>query len=73
MLAKLDKYDFLVSPVAANPAYQVGSQTEDPLAMYKGDLMTVNCNMVGVPAISVPCGFKDSEGQRLPIGLQIIG
>lgn len=36
--------------------------------MYLGDIMTVGASMVGVPAISVPCG----EVEGLPIGLQII-
>jgi aspartyl-tRNA(Asn)/glutamyl-tRNA(Gln) amidotransferase subunit A len=37
--------------------------------MYLADLFSVQANVVGVPAISIPCG-KDSKG--LPIGLQVI-
>jgi aspartyl-tRNA(Asn)/glutamyl-tRNA(Gln) amidotransferase subunit A len=37
--------------------------------MYLADLFSVQANVVGVPAISIPCG-KDKNG--LPIGLQII-
>jgi len=37
--------------------------------MYLGDLFSVQANVVGVPAISVPCG-EDKTG--LPIGLQIV-
>ena len=28
---------------------------------------------VGLPAISVPCGFQTSDDKRLPVGMQIIG
>lgn len=36
--------------------------------------MTVNLNLAGLPAITVPCGFAGAEGgARLPVGLQIIG
>ena len=37
--------------------------------MYLADIYTVSINIAGVPAISIPCGFKNG----LPIGLQIIG
>jgi aspartyl-tRNA(Asn)/glutamyl-tRNA(Gln) amidotransferase subunit A len=32
---------------------------------------TVPCNLTGMPAISVPCGFSEPEG--MPVGLQIMG
>jgi len=39
------------------------------LEMYLADLFSVQANVAGVPAISLPCG-QDKQG--LPIGLQII-
>ncbi len=36
--------------------------------MYLGDVMTVNVNLAGFPAVSVPAGL--SEG--LPVGMQLI-
>ena len=38
--------------------------------MYLGDICTVLVNIVGIPAMSVPCGFT---GEGLPVGLQIMG
>ncbi|GAX77434.1 hypothetical protein CEUSTIGMA_g4879.t1 [Chlamydomonas eustigma] len=78
MLSALSQYDALVTPTAPSPAYKVGEKSSDPLAMYKGDLMTVNVNLSGLPAIVVPCGsasISDGSGNQksLPIGLQIIG
>ena len=71
--AALEEYDVLLSPVAATPAYKFGEKTEDPLSMYLGDLMTVNLNMAGLPAVSMNCGFHEEDGLKLPIGMQFIG
>jgi aspartyl-tRNA(Asn)/glutamyl-tRNA(Gln) amidotransferase subunit A len=55
------------SPVAARP---LGTALEDPLTLYRMDVMTVSANLAGLPAISLPAGFT-SEG--LPVGLQAMG
>lgn len=60
--------DFLLGPVAPTTAFEIGSNTQDPLAMYLGDIMTVGASMVGAPAISVPSGFAG----EMPVGLQLI-
>lgn len=61
--------DVIATPTAPTPPFKVGEKTDDPLAMYLGDIFTVTINLAGVPAISLPCGF--SRG-GLPIGLQLI-
>ncbi len=75
MQGALSKYDALLSPTAPTPAYRLGEKTSDPLEMYKGDLMTVNLNLSGLPAIVVPCGLAGSSGgsSPLPVGLQFVG
>ncbi len=70
MEACLREYDFLVSPVAPTGAYKLGEKTKDPLEMYKGDLMTVNVNLSGLPAVSVPF---TTGADGLPENLQVIG
>jgi len=62
--------DVIVTPTAPTPAFKIGEKSNDPLAMYLGDIYTVTINLTGVPAISVPCG---SSKAGLPIGLQLIG
>ncbi|QPN59243.1 Asp-tRNA(Asn)/Glu-tRNA(Gln) amidotransferase subunit GatA [Synechococcus sp. CBW1002] len=61
--------DVLLTPTSPTTAFRFGAHSDDPLAMYLADLLTIPANMAGLPAISVPCGF-DSKG--LPIGLQLI-
>ena len=59
----------LVTPTSPTPAFKLGEKAADPLAMYLSDIFTAPANLVGCPAISVPCGLDDG----LPVGLQIMG
>jgi aspartyl-tRNA(Asn)/glutamyl-tRNA(Gln) amidotransferase subunit A len=65
----LQRYDFIVMPITPTTAFKFGEHSENPVEMYLADLFSVQANVVGVPAISLPCG-TDEKG--LPIGLQVI-
>ncbi|RAL47522.1 hypothetical protein DM860_011260 [Cuscuta australis] len=70
----LDNNDILISPAAPSAAYKIGEKKDDPLAMYAGDIMTVNVNLAGLPALVLPCGFVNGgSAGRLPVGIQMIG
>lgn len=43
----LQHHDLLLSPVAPSSAFKVGEKSQDPLEMYKEDLMTVHLNLAG--------------------------
>ena len=63
-----------VAPTAAWPIAQMDSQ--DPMTEYLADIYTLGASLAGLPAMSLPCGFVSpdgSPGQRLPVGLQLIG
>ncbi len=62
--------DFLLTPVAPNPAFKLGEKVNDPVAMYLEDMMSVSLNLAGVPGLAIPAG-KTAEG--LPLGLQLVG
>jgi aspartyl-tRNA(Asn)/glutamyl-tRNA(Gln) amidotransferase subunit A len=64
-----ERFDILVSPTSPTVAFKLGEKTENPLAMYVSDVLTIPPNMAGLPGLSIPCGL--SEG--LPVGLQLIG
>ncbi len=64
--------DFIATPTSPVPAFKIGEKTTDPLQMYLMDIFTVIANMAGIPAISVPSGFVDRDGKKLPVGLQLM-
>ena len=43
------------------------------LTLHAGDLMTINLNLAGLPAVTVPCGYAEDAGSRLPVGIQARG
>ncbi|HEV2073028.1 MAG TPA: Asp-tRNA(Asn)/Glu-tRNA(Gln) amidotransferase subunit GatA [Thermomicrobiales bacterium] len=61
--------DVVVAPTSPTIAFKSGSRTSDPYQMYLADIFTIPANMVGIPGISVPCGFSDG----MPVGLQFLG
>jgi len=64
--------DVIAMPTTPTPAFKLGEKTDDPLAMYLEDVFTVSANIVGIPAMSVPCGTVDREGNALPVGFQLL-
>ncbi len=63
-----EKCDAIVSATSPIITFPLGSRTQNPLAMYLCDVLTLGGNLAGLPGISVPCGM--SEG--LPVGLQVL-
>lgn len=61
--------DFMLTPTTPTTAFKIGEKSDNPLEMYMSDICTVPVNIAGVPAISLPCGFKEG----LPVGMQLIG
>jgi aspartyl-tRNA(Asn)/glutamyl-tRNA(Gln) amidotransferase subunit A len=68
-----EKVDALILPTSPVPAFKLGERAADPLQMYLADIFTIAANLAGICGISLPCGFADMEGHRLPIGLQLLG
>jgi aspartyl-tRNA(Asn)/glutamyl-tRNA(Gln) amidotransferase subunit A len=65
-----EQVDVLVCPTSPTTAFKLGEKSNDPVSMYLSDIATIPVNLVGIPAISVPCGV---DALNLPIGFQILG
>ena len=64
-----EKYDLIIGPTNTDVAYKLGIKKDDALKSFYDDLLTIPVNMAGLPALSLPVGFKN----KLPIGMHIIG
>ena len=53
------------APITPTTAFRIGERSDDPLAMYLADVLTIPANLAGIPSVAVPCGFADG----LPISL----
>ena len=65
----LKQYDLILTPSTPGTAFEFGKNSQDPIKMYLEDIFTVQANIAGIPAVSVPCGIH-SNG--LPMGIQIM-
>ena len=64
----LNKYDYILLPTTPGTAFKFGQNSADPIAMYLEDIFTVQANITGVPAISLPMG---THTNGLPYGIQL--
>src|SRR3981081_1720908 len=63
-----EKVDALLGATSPTVAFPLGAKTQDPVAMYLNDFITIRANLGKVCESSLPCGLADG----LPIGLQVI-
>ncbi|MDN5853491.1 MAG: hypothetical protein L0K86_11730, partial [Actinomycetia bacterium] len=63
--------DVLISPTMPLVAPPLGRRgVDNPLSVPRTDWWTVEANLAGVPAMSMPCGLGAQTG--LPVGLQLM-
>ncbi|MBI1223057.1 MAG: Asp-tRNA(Asn)/Glu-tRNA(Gln) amidotransferase subunit GatA [Bacteroidetes bacterium] len=65
----LSQYDFILLPTTPTPAFRLGEKANNPIAMYLADIFTVQANITGMPAISVPAA---SRIEGMSWGIQLI-
>lgn len=64
-----ESFDHILLPTTPDVAFKFGANSADPIKMYLEDIFTVQANLAGVPAVSLPLG-KTNEG--LPFGVQLM-
>jgi len=66
----LEEYDVILCPTSPSTAFEIGREVSDPTVNYLEDIFTVQANIAGIPAVSIPMGVHPNG---LPIGLQLMG
>jgi len=62
-------YDFIIMPTTPTTAFPLNARSDNPAERYLADIFTVQANVAGIPAISIPAGV-DYTG--MPIGIQLM-
>jgi aspartyl-tRNA(Asn)/glutamyl-tRNA(Gln) amidotransferase subunit A len=60
--------DIVLTPTSPHPAFKIGEQINDPLAMYLEDIYVSGASLAGLPALSIPAGLVNN----MPVGAQLI-
>jgi aspartyl-tRNA(Asn)/glutamyl-tRNA(Gln) amidotransferase subunit A len=63
------KVDIILTPTTPTPAFAIGEEPQDPIAMYMNDVLTVPANIAGLPSMSIPAGFS---AKGMPLGMQLM-
>lgn len=67
-----EKYDLILSPTSPEVAWKVWAKIDDPLKMYLADIYTVPANLAWIPAISIPVGTVEDDGEQMPVWLHLM-
>jgi aspartyl-tRNA(Asn)/glutamyl-tRNA(Gln) amidotransferase subunit A len=68
----LSQVDALIMPASPFPAFTIGANNADPMAMYLADIMTVTHPITRVPGLVIPGGMVEKDGKVLPVGIQLV-
>jgi aspartyl-tRNA(Asn)/glutamyl-tRNA(Gln) amidotransferase subunit A len=67
-----EEVDALLMPASPFPAFKIGENSSDPMAMYLADIMTVSHPIAKIPGLAIPLEMIEFEGVKLPVGAQLV-
>jgi amidase len=68
----MERFALVVGPVSTEPPFEVGFDVKDAettARVLRAQRLLVAVNLLGLPAVAVPCGLGDG----VPLGVQVIG
>ena len=65
-------YDTILGPTSPELAWTIGERNDDPLKNYLADIFSVTANLGGYPAMNVPSGLVEKNGEQFSTGVQLM-
>ncbi len=60
--------DLILTPTSPIPPFKIGEKINDPISMYKSDILTIAANLGGIPSLNIPIA---KDFRELPVGMQV--
>lgn len=64
--------DCIVGPTSPDLAWKIWERVDDPLKMYLADIYTVPANLWWFPAMHIPTGMVEKDGESFAVGVQVM-
>lgn len=65
-------YDTILGPTSPELAWTIGERKDDPIKNYLVDIFSVTANLGGYPAMNVPSGLVEKDGEQFSTGVQLM-
>ena len=66
------QYDLILSPTSPELARTINERIDDPVKNYLADIYTVPANLGGYPAINIPSGMVEKDGEQFATGILLM-
>lgn len=70
--ALFQTYDVVLGPTSPELAWTIGERLDDPIKNYLADIYTVPASLCGYPAMSIPGGLVEKDGEQFAVGMQLM-
>lgn len=67
-----ETYDVVLGPTSPELAWTINERIDDPIKNYLADIYTIPASLGGYPAMNVPAGLVEKDGEEFGTGVQIM-
>ncbi len=67
-----ETFDIILGPTSPELAWTINERIDDPIKNYLADIYTIPASLGGYPAMNVPSGIVEKDGQKYSTGIQLM-